>query len=260
MPVYYFENQHHPEFVRFRDLGRELSFGHPRGVAYERNGHFFATGLNRGGEAIAARSGGATIENWISRTFGDPSPAASLSNEPGVRFIRIARPTTLGFSNADPAMSAKANDSFIALKILLRKLEELFETIEPAASNLSTYGHRIGDVLLLACMEVESGWSAVLRENGYAGTRAAFTTNDYVKLLGPMMLDGYEMGLQSYSTYPPFSPFAGWNTAHPTQSLSWYDAYNRTKHDREANLHYATLENAVKAVGAVVVMFMHNLV
>ena len=28
MSVFYFENMHYPEFIRFRDLGRELSFGH----------------------------------------------------------------------------------------------------------------------------------------------------------------------------------------------------------------------------------------
>jgi hypothetical protein len=37
--------------------------------------------------------------------------------------------------------------------------------------------------------------------------------------------------------------------------LSWYDAYNKTKHDREDNLNVGTLDNAVKAVGAAVVMF-----
>jgi predicted HAD superfamily hydrolase len=37
--------------------------------------------------------------------------------------------------------------------------------------------------------------------------------------------------------------------------LSWYDAYNKTKHDREDNLNVGTLDNAVKAVGAAVAMF-----
>jgi hypothetical protein len=134
-------------------------------------------------------------------------------------------------------------------------LEELFETIEPTTSNASTYGHRIRDVLLLACMEVESSWTAVLRDNGYTTTTGIFTTNDYVRLFEPMLLDGYELHLQSYPSYPAFTPYANWDANYPTRSLTWYDAYNKTKHDREGNLPYATLDNAIRAAGAAVVMF-----
>lgn len=254
MPIFYFENRQYPNWIRFRDLERELSFGHPRGVAYERDGYFFATGLNNGGEAVAARANGRSIGDWIEQTFGDPSPATSAS-EPGVRFNRIAHPSTLGFLHGDPALGEKLNESFVVLRMLLRKLDELFETIEPAAPNISTYGHRIRDVLLLACMEVESSWTAVLKENGYTTSSGMFNTNDYVKLSQAMMLDGYELSLQSYACYLAFTPFANWDPARPTQSLGWYDSYNKTKHDREGNLQYATLENAVSAVGAAVVMF-----
>jgi hypothetical protein len=59
-------------------------------------------------------------------------------------------------------------------------------------------------------MEVESSWTAVLKENGYP-SRGRLTTNDYVKLLHPMFLDGYEQSLQSYPTFPAFTPFKGWD-------------------------------------------------
>jgi hypothetical protein len=165
MPVFYFENIHFPNWIRFRDLGRELSFGHPRGVAYERSNYFFATGLNRGGEAIAARNSGIPITTWIEQTFGDASPVRS-ENEPGVQFKRIARPSTLGYSAVGKEMNDKLNESFVALRILHRKLDELFETIEPTAANARAFGHKIRDVLLLACMEVESSWTAVLTACG----------------------------------------------------------------------------------------------
>jgi hypothetical protein len=70
-----------------------------------------------------------------------------------------------------------------------------------------------------------------------------------------MLLDSYRLSLQSYPTFPSFAPFEGWSAANPTQSLVWYDAYNKTKHDREENLKLATLHNAVRAVEAAVVMF-----
>jgi hypothetical protein len=136
----------------------------------------------------------------------------------------------------------------------LSKLEELFETIEPSKENLSAYGLKIREVLLLACMEVESSWSAVLKENKYT-TTGALTTNDYVKLLTPMALDSYKLSLRSYPHFPAFTPFENWDAQRPTASLAWYDAYNKTKHDREENLKLGTLHNAVQAVGAAVVMF-----
>ena len=71
-----------------------------------------------------------------------------------------------------------------------------------------------------------------------------------------MLLDGYSLSLQSYPSFPEFAPFKDWNASNPTTSLSWYDAYNKTKHDREGNLNVGTLDNAVRAVGAAVVMFL----
>lgn len=70
-----------------------------------------------------------------------------------------------------------------------------------------------------------------------------------------MLPDGYTLSLQSYSSFPEFAPFKDWNASNPTTSLSWYDAYNKTKHDREGNLNIGTLDNAAQAVGAAVVMF-----
>jgi hypothetical protein len=50
-------------------------------------------------------------------------------------------------------------------------------------------------------------------------------------------------------------PFAGWSPTSPTKSLPWYDAYNRTKHDRANHFEAATLENCILAVMANVVLF-----
>jgi hypothetical protein len=132
-------------------------------------------------------------------------------------------------------------------------MQDVFETVEPAQGNMQTYGHKIRELLLLAAMEVEASWTAVLRANGYAEQRP--TTKDYVKLLSPMLLDSFGLKLRSYPEFPVFTPFTGWNVGVPTQSLDWYDAYNKTKHNREEFLGTATLGRAVNAVGAVTIMF-----
>lgn len=57
-----------------------------------------------------------------------------------------------------------------------------------------------------------------------------------------------------YPDLPATSPFSGWNAMRSTRSLTWYDDYNGTKHDRESNFGRATLRSAIDSVCAVAVM------
>jgi hypothetical protein len=217
---------------------------------------FFASGVNHGGEVHCVPIPGSTftdLNDWVAKSFGDTQPKES-DYVLGTFYKRMWRPVACGGRPNHILYQEKLNESFVSLRILLTKLENLFETIEPNKDNLLVYGHKIREVILLACMEVESSLAAVLKENAYISS-ARLTTNDYVKLLAPMFLDAYQLSLQSYPSFPSFTPFAGWDLNNPTTSLGWYDAYNKTKHDREENLKSATLENAVYAVGASVVMF-----
>lgn len=255
MSVLFFQNKFFPNGKTGPNFDQNFFFHHERGVAFEGEGAFFASGVNHGGEVHFVRVPGTNftdLKDWVTKSFGD-SESVESDYILGTFYKRIWRPMACGGRWQDEATREKINESFVSLRILLTKLETLFETVEPNKANLSTYGHKIREIILLACMEVESAWTAVLKENGYSTAR--LSTNDYVKLLKAMFLDAYELSLQSYPNFPKFTPFAGWNPNNPTTSLSWYDAYNKTKHDREENLKFATLENAVYAVGAAVVMF-----
>jgi hypothetical protein len=75
-----------------------------------------------------------------------------------------------------------------------------------------------------------------------------------VRLLPAMKLDAYRVKLMRYPRLTEVVPFYGWSNAQPTQSLDWYDVYNKVKHDREMNFKEATLGNAIIAVAACVVM------
>ncbi len=190
-----------------------------------------------------------TLKTWILALFGDHEPLES-EYKPGTAYRRISLPG----GNLHKTIDEKViTQSFVALKLLVTKMQDVFETVEPAQMNLQTYGHKIRELLLLAAMEVETSWAAVLRANNYAGNR--FTTKDYVKLLAPMLLDSFSLNLRSYPEFPTITPFKGWTAQSPTQSLDWYDAYNQTKHNREECLGLATLDRAVNAVGAAAVMF-----
>jgi hypothetical protein len=194
-----------------------------------------------------------SLRKIVAETFGDPNPTES-DYEPGTAYKRIFLPLA-GRGNLSSAIDTTArNHSFVALRLLLAKMLDLFENIEPAAGNRHVFGHKVRELLLLAAMEAEASWAAVLKANRYIA-KGRVQTGDYVKLLNPMVLDSYSLKLTSYPAFPSFAPLRGWDRKKPTKSLDWYNAYNETKHNREEHLDAATLERAVHSVGAAVVMF-----
>jgi hypothetical protein len=255
--VLYFQNKFFPNVKSGNNFETEYTFNHKNGVAFDNEQAFFASGLNEGGYIHFAPIPNVSFQNlksWVAQSFGDANPI-EVKNIPGKCYKRMWRPLVCTGSLTQTVSQEKRNESFIALRILLNRLEDIFETVEPTESNSSVYGHKIREILLLACMEVESSWSAVLRENNYVTTKRNLDTTDYIKLNKPMLLDGYELKLRAYPNFRTFTPFKDWDANKPTQSLDWYDAYNQTKHNREENLKLSTLDNAIKAVGAAVVMY-----
>jgi hypothetical protein len=225
------------------------------GVAFLAHGNAHFVGINFRVSRIEPfpSSDWSSLKKEIEQRFGDASPTES-EYDPGTAYKRIFWPLT-GMGNLDSAIDTTARtQSFVALRLLLAKLVEVFENIEPAGQNLQVYGHKVRELLLLAAMEAEASWPAVLKANGYI-PNGRLQTGDYVKLLNPMLLDSYSLGLTSYPAFPRFGPLRGWDPAKPTQSLDWYNAYNETKHNREEHLDAATFERAIHAVGAAVVMF-----
>ena len=101
--------------------------------------------------------------------------------------------------------------SVVAAEVLVSQLKAIFRTIEPAPENGKTFGQEIRNVLLLACMEVESAWTGVLKANGYPQL-GHWKTGDYVKLLLPMRLKEYAVSMLHYPEYPPVSPFSTWES------------------------------------------------
>ena len=141
-----------------------------------------------------------------------------------------------------------------AARNLFSRLRDIFQVVEPDHVHDSVFGHELRQLVILACTEVESSWRAVLSANQYPAGAGRWNTKDYVKLLGPMKLDEYAVTLASHPDYGPIVPFRGWEVAEATRSLGWYDAYNSTKHNREEELHRATLGVTVEAMAAVHVM------
>lgn len=85
---------------------------------------------------------------------------------------------------------------------------------------------------------------------GFAASTVLKTSN-YVKLLPLLRLNEWSVALDGYVDYKLISPFADWSASMPTKSLSWYNAYNEVKHDREGNFEKATLEHLIDAMAAI---------
>jgi hypothetical protein len=114
------------------------------------------------------------------------------------------------------------------------------------------YGHKPRQLLLVACMEVESALKSVLSCNCAAMPRNT-SMKDYAKLARPMRLSEWTVRLARSTERLDLAPFAIWGVG-TQQRLPWYRAYNTTKHGREEHLDEATLEHVLDAVAAVYVL------
>lgn len=127
----------------------------------------------------------------------------------------------------------------------------LMDFVEPAEANLSTYSHKIQQLLVRACIETEANLTAILRENGYGGGQLSM--QDYQLVNHSHALASYEVRVPTWRGAGDIRrPFHAW--ADGRSSLKWYRAYNKSKHDRHDNFHLATFEALVDAMAGLIVL------
>lgn len=235
-----------------------------RGYAYESNGRFFhiygqAQGLWTLFPGIIASEskGEEPLATWSQRIFGATN-REQMQSTPGEVISGVWRP---GLSLKKEIHQAFTINEYTqrsaeqSLRILIEKLDEVLLYIEPSQIGLRTYSHKCRELLILACTEVENLWAQYMRLASANPAGRTFTTNDYVRLLIPLHLRDYLISCKLISNTYSVNPFSQWSASSPTQSLPWYSAYNKTKHDREQYFSEATLENCIHAIAAVIVMF-----
>lgn len=233
------------------------------GYAYELDRHFVhvygqAQGLfiiSHGLTVIERKSG--SLTQWVERVFG-ATDIQPLVNDVGSTVSGIWRPSLYHSNEIYQGLEVDQYDqrfSEQSLRVLIDRLDEIFLYVEPNGAGLDAHSHKIRELLILACTEVESHWKELLSKAGAEPQNGrTFTTNDYVALHGPAHLGEYAVQLRNYRGAPPIRPFSTWNSTAPSASLAWYQAYNKTKHDRGAHFDEATLRYAIEAVSACVVL------
>jgi hypothetical protein len=184
----------------------------------------------------------------------------------GVYFPRIARPYSSQPSDSpgwNPVDSDRwrqhGKTDLLAisegqLHYLKEHFEDICKVVYPCEKNYAAFGHEIRNVLILACTEVEAQWKGILDANGFDFEGQTPCTEHYVQLLQLLKLDKYSVKFPYFPRMPEIRPFVAWNPSKPTNSLHWYRAYNKVKHDREENFQEACLKYAFEAATACFVL------
>lgn len=234
-----------------------------RGLAYELDGafvHFF--GQDHGlwtvspGLTVTQSSTG-DLERWAVDVFG-AEQIRPLTIDAGHVVDGVWRPGLYYVDQIWQALGTDAQEQRAAeqsLHLLVSALNDLFLYVEPEHSGLDAYGPKTRELLILACTEVEDVWNRYLRRTSRSAPARGYVTNDYVALRDPLHLAEYQLELVPFANVPKVRPFAAWRAEAPTRSLAWYDAYNKTKHDRSAHLSSATVAQCIEAVAANVVLY-----
>jgi len=140
---------------------------------------------------------------------------------------------------------------FIRAYLLLQKdVMELFDYIEPSDQNLNAYSYRTHEILVRACIEVETNCKSIMLENIFAKRPQDMTMGDYKLIEKSHRMSAYEVSLPHWKgERGTFKPFWEWRAGG---ALPWYQAYNNTKHNRSELFHEATFEKMLGAVGGLV--------
>lgn len=237
----------------------------PLGFAYEDGDfyvHIYGMGegfytISPGITAIEGKKAGLSLKQWVVDRFGAEN-IQSMYEEVGVSHPSIWRPGISEYNELQQGLrytSLEKEDESQALFLLLQKLVDIFSYIEPVESNLSCYGHRLRELIILASTEFENQCRHILRANQIHPQGRDYTSKDFIKLNKPAHLTDYEVKFKPYADLHPFKPFDDWNENQPTKSLIWYDKYNHVKHDRGNGFADASLETALNVIAANIILY-----
>jgi hypothetical protein len=155
----------------------------------------------------------------------------------------------------DDPRFAKAPEQYVRAFLIIQKdLRELFDYVEPADQNEGCYSYRIHELLMRTCVEVEANCKAILGENGYMPPRGKnWDRSDYKKLNATHRLSSFQVKFPVWhGRHAVRTPFFSWGPSGG--NLTWYDAYNDTKHDRHERFNEANFGNLLDAVAGLVAL------
>lgn len=156
---------------------------------------------------------------------------------------------------------AEYPEHYVRAFLLIQKdLQNLFEYIEPSDDNVNTYSFRIHELLMRTCIEIEANFKGILKENIYNPVdnkgrplpEKKWNIHHYRIVNKTHHLSSYKVSIPIWDgKQSSFNPFAQWAT---NPELSWYQAYNSSKHDRKSAFKKANFSNLLNAVAGLLVL------
>lgn len=143
---------------------------------------------------------------------------------------------------------SKYPDHYIrAFNLIEKDMSALFYFIEPDDINELTYSHRIHELFMRTCIEIEANFKAILFENGADEPRFGFNMSHYKKINRTHKLSEYEVTIVEWARgrLRVRRPFEAWDNH---QGLYWYQSYNSAKHDRQNEFMKSNLRNLTDAI------------
>ncbi|MCR6479764.1 hypothetical protein NU688_26650 [Variovorax sp. ZS18.2.2] len=133
-----------------------------------------------------------------------------------------------------------------AFLLIEEEILNLFTYVEPSDINSNTYSHKIQQLLMRTCVEIEANFTAILLENNYAEAKKGNTNIKHYRLIDKShRLSAFEVRVPTWKgSNSVRSPFQAWASSSP---LSWYQAYNKSKHQRHENFERATFDALMDA-------------
>jgi hypothetical protein len=183
-------------------------------------------------------------------------------NMPFYRTVRALREgPNSGYSSSafirDKSYSRDPQHYVRAYLLIQKDLTRLFEFIEPSDLGAAAYSYRIHELLMRTCIEVEANLKGILLANDYRAEldrngRQKFNMSVYNKVNVSHHLSSYAVALPIWDGDGRiFRPFESWAN---DGSISWYQAYNASKHDRHQAFKSANLQVLVTAIAGLLVL------
>ena len=100
-----------------------------------------------------------------------------------------------------------------AFLLIQQDVLELFSYVEPSDANLSTYSHRIQQLLMRSCVEIEANFTAIFLDNEYSRAMSGqnLNTGDYKLINLSHRLSAYQVRIPGWKGAAGIRrPFAPW--------------------------------------------------
>jgi hypothetical protein len=235
------------------------------GYAYETGTHFvhfygkqpyyiISVGLT----VTERKNGDLTLADWVKKRFGATN-IQQMKYEVGHTIESIWRPSLYFWEDTCSALKINEHEQISqeqSIRLLVQQLDNLLLFVEPSPDGLKCFSHKTRELLILSCTEVENQWRALLKKGGASPINGKdYTTKDYVRIITSTYLNEFTVNLRSTTYSSKLLPFKNWNASNPTTSLVWYDAYNKTKHDRSSHFDKAKLEYIIGAIAANIILY-----